>query len=357
METRKTWARMTFYVTIAVIGMLILPYLPLPFMPAWTATVSYGYSGYRGDADGDEDNGEPPEPENYIDPNQDKTARDPETPWVSITILKGAVSKPVEVRVYETGWPEDVTPPPSTLKLVDSPFFLGVWATGEGRTVCEFNFPIEIEVGYAGKAVSESEERRLAFYTYDPVDKIWIKLHSVVDLYHDIVKARVRRLKCIELDTGNALLALFVYEPYSIEQTVDSEGAATISWAEKGVSLRVPPGTVDVGSFFDMTSSSPADVPPAGSSLKLGSTIVHVQAWDDTDGEISKLSQPISIDTDYSPDDLAEAGSKANLTIATLKDGVWVDAEDLGYTVTRGENQITVDTDRLGVFALAIKDH
>lgn len=356
MGTRKMWIRVTFYVAIAVIGMLIVPYSPLPTMSSRTDVVSYAYGGY-------EDDEEKWEPPNHVDPEQDKTARDSETPWVSVIFLKGAVSKPVEVRVYETGQPEGVTPPPSTLKLVRSLFFFGAWACGEGVTAGEFNLPVGIEVSYAGKTirqseareVSESEEKRLALYMYDPVNKIWIKLPTEVDPYRDVATGWVRYPKRIDIDNGNSLLALFVDEPCSLEQTVDSKGVTTISCVEKGISLRIPPGTVAVGSFFDITSIPSTNIPPAGPSLKLDSPIINVQAWDDTKSEINKLPKSISVDIDRLPGDSTKAGSEANLTIATLKDGPWIDAEDLGYKVTRGEKKITVDTDRLGVFAPAIQ--
>jgi hypothetical protein len=357
METRKTRSRMTFYVAIAVIGMLVLPHFSLPLMPAGTVKVSYGYGRLpRQPSEDRNGNDEKDDGElaDYVDSNERKVARDPESPWAGIIIPKGAVHKPVKVRVYETGWSEDVTAP-TMAKSVSSPFFFGAWAVQEGITVCEFDSPIAIEVSYAGKPVSESEEGRLALYMYDPVSRIWVKLHSVVDPYRNVVAGWVRYLKRVGLDKGNTLLALFVHEPYSLEQTVDSKGVTTISWAEKGVSLHVPPGTVDVGSFFDMTSFSSDDVPPAGSPLKLGSTIVHVQAWNDTGGEMNNFSKSIAIEVGCPLEDLAEAESKANLTIVTLKDGVWIDVEDLGYKVTRGEKKLTVDTDYPGVFALAIK--
>jgi hypothetical protein len=352
MGTRKMWIRATFYVVIAVIGMLVVPYSPLPSMSSWTDVVSYAYGGYE------EEKWEPP---NYIDPGQGKTARDPETPWVSVIFLKGAVSKPVEVRAYETGQPEVATPPPSTLKLVRSLFFFGAWVRGEGVTADEFNFPVGIEVSYAGKTirqpeareVSESEEKRLALYTYDPVNKVWIKLPTEVDPYRDVATGWVRYPKRIDTDNGNSLLALFVDEPCSLEQTVDNKGVTTISCVEKGISLRIPPGTVAVGSFFDITSIPSANAPSAGPSLKPDNPIANVQAWDDTKSEINKLPKSIGVDIDRLPGDSTKAGSKANLTIVTLKDGPWIDVEDLGYTVTRGEKKITVDTDRLGVFAPA----
>lgn len=355
MGTRKTWIRVTFYIIIAVIGMLILPYSS-PLMPSWIDGVSYGYNDYE-----EEEKEEKWEPPNYIDPDQSKTAKDPETPWVSVTLPKGAVSKPVEVRVYETGQPEGVTPPPSTLKLVRSLFFFGAWVCGEGVTLGEFNFPIEIEVSYAGKTirqseareVSESEEKRLALYMYDPVNKIWTKLPTEVDPYRDVATGWVRSPKRIDLDNGNSLLALFVDEPCSLEQTVDSKGVTTISCVEKGISLRIPPGTVAVGSFFDITFIPSANAPPAGPSLKPDNPIANVQAWDDTRSELNKLPKSIGVDIYWLPGASTKAESKAILTIATLKDGPWIDVEDLGYTVTRGEKKITVDTDRLGVFAPA----
>ena len=51
----------------------------------------------------------------------------------------------------------------------------------------------------------------------------------------------------------------------------------------------------------------------------------------------------------------ALAGGPESLTIAHLENETdWVDVQDAGLRVTSGKNQLSVDTDELGTFSLAV---
>ena len=71
--------------------------------------------------------------------------------------------------------------------------------------------------------------------------------------------------------------------------------------------------------------------------------------------QLTGFPKPMTVAFDYDPDTITRAGGRTNLTIAGLQDRQWVDLEEFGFSVARGDTAIAVDTNDLGTFSLAVR--
>lgn len=318
----------------------------------------------------------PPSPaeKGEVDPvqgNPNQPIGDPDTPGIAVIFPPGSVHEPLKIRFFNSGLPQNIVPP-SDVSGATSPvirpngmntpyFFFGAWRTlGLDGAVHQFDHSIMIQVPYQDGGLNSSQEGQLRLWMYDPAVQSWIKLGGRVDIFNNIVTGLISSLTPFE-PGGNALFALFLDESPSLQQSVDEFGTTTL-WLSGRDDFRfhVLPGTVEAGSHFEVTSLPHI---PESDEFQLLTRPVDIKAYfinqqnpaGPDDYQITEFSKPVSIEFDYTPEMLAKAGDPANLTIVTLRNGQWVDVETLGYHVSRTGDTITVDTDQLGTFSVAIK--
>lgn len=355
-------------VTIALLMFMSLSLVPVASAVAPTATTpgpgnsDFGHSHKK--------NKHKHRPHDQSDAYDDSEAFDPQTPWVRVKIREGSVGNPVQIKVFKAGWGQayrkmlqygdDAPGPgksqiwtsytvaiPSDFTLVDEPFMMGLWTLGEGETVDDPGGTVEVKYSYEGMGLEPGEEENLSMYIYDPVNKVWVKVFTEVNIYTNELIGYVDYF--MPLEPGeNSLFAVFEDKPYSLESVTDAEGNTIFNDEESGFGMVVPPGTVPVGSFFDARELEPDEILPAPEGVTFD-RVVYVQAWDDMHAPIRTVEQPITIEIE------APEGSK----LMALKDGVWVDVEtavdDEGnslYTVTYEDGKIIVQTTSLGGFAV-----
>jgi hypothetical protein len=298
---------------------------------------------------GDEGETPPPEGRGLVIPGQggeDKPINDPGEPGFTAIFPKGSISETVRVKFFNTGLPEGVPPPPNSVGPL---FFFGAWS-GKGATLCPFNFSILINVSYDDSGLSSSQEERLHLYVYNPAARAWVKSGGRVDIYKNVMTGFLALPTPFEAG-GNTLFALVVDETPPPKQIVDESGITTLSIeGRQDFRFHVLPGTVGVGAYFEVTPLF--DIPDTNTFKLINA--VDIKAYKD-DSQITDFPKPVSVEFDYDADALAGA----RLTIVTLKNecqqGGWVDAEELGYEVTRQGNRLVVEAGRPGVFGLAIK--
>jgi hypothetical protein len=337
-------------------------------------------------------------------------AFDPQTPDIRVDFPLGAVTVPVQVSAYRTQeLPADVPPPANG--SVGAPFYFGIWIKGGGRTVVEFHEPIVINVQYGDQSalgqipakqppgqqlanwlpsqfgssvgiplalatypalaifspdqsetghfglVSPSNEERLRLSMYDPATQAWVKLCSRVDPYANKVSAALLVPTPLE-EGGDALLAVVLDDTPTLEQAVDDQGTTTLFITGDSLSIKVSPGTVEVGTHFEITRLPEV---PESDLYKLLPTPVDIKACQADYAEVNRIEQithfpkPMTVAFDLDANTLSRAGSLANLTIAGLQNRQWVDLEEFGFRVIRDDNSIAVDTGELGTFSMAVR--
>ncbi len=244
---------------------------------------------------------------------------------------------------------------------MNSPYFcFAAWKRIGKGVIKQFNVSISINVPYDDSALAPSQEQKIRIFMYNPAIQAWVKLGGKVDTSNNMVTGLLSSITPYEED-GNALFALAVDGTPDLEQRIDQAGKTILSSPDReDVRFEVLHGTVEVGSHFEVTNFT--STPPSNSSQLLMPP-VDIQAYHvnhDSDNytdhyQITDFSKPISIEFDYDPDTLAQAGGKTNLTIVMLQNDQWNDMEELGYQVTRHGNKIIVETNKPGCFSLAIK--
>ncbi|MCB0168823.1 MAG: hypothetical protein KDI79_31640, partial [Anaerolineae bacterium] len=238
-------------------------------------------------------------------------------------------------------------------------FFFAVWRRAvEGGAVTEFGQPILINAPYQDLGLSGDQENRIRLWMYDPASQSWIKLGGQVDIFNNVVTGMLMSMTPWQ-ENGNTLFALGFDDSPNLTQEVDEFGTTTLATPLRDdFKLRVPAGSVEVGDHFEM-STFPAT--PDSEAFELLGAPVHIGVYRINYNASSLaekyhmafLSRPVTIEFD--PSEYLNQTSDNTLTIVTLIDGKWVDVEELGYQVDRGENSITVETTTLGIFALAVK--
>jgi hypothetical protein len=304
----------------------------------------------------------PPPPPDEVDPGGRENVYDPETfteacPTCSLEIgfdfPRGAVSAPVQVRAYHTGLPPGVPAP--TGGIIGCPFFFGAWIKGEGKTVDEFNEPIVIKVSDNNMAIPVAQENQLRLNMYDPTTEAWVKLCS---------RAEGKQLSAALVfptpleEGGNALFALTIDDTPALDQVVDEQGKTTLSIPDDNIKIGVLPGTVEVGTYFEMTHLS--NTPDSG-LFKLLPTPVDVKACQadyttpNKVRQVTRFPKPLEVTFGFDANTLTRAGGKNNLTIVSFQNRQWMDLEEFGASVVRSDNTITVESSNLGTFSMAVR--
>jgi hypothetical protein len=207
------------------------------------------------------------------------------------------------------------------------------------------------------RAVPDTPQANAQLSMYDPHTQAWVTLCSRNDFYAQKVSGALILPTPFE-EGGNALLAVTNDHIPPLNQTVDKMGKTTLSVPGSNFSFDVLAGTVEVGTYFEVTHLSNA---PDSDLFKLLPTPVDVKAClaDYTTTkkirQITRFAKPIGITFDFDANTLARAGGKDNLTIVGLGNGQWADLEEFGASVVRGNNTIAVDSGNLGTFSLAVR--
>jgi hypothetical protein len=350
-----------------------------------------------------------PQPPDEVEPGQVRFGVfDPLAPDIRVDFPAGAVSESIEVKAYRTDLPADVPPPANG--TVGAPFYFGAWIQGQGRTVEEFDRSIVINVSYADSARTQSlwtqwldhlmaevtlprlsastslplalvvhpaltvllpsesppsdyhyyasaQEDRLRLGMYDPATQSWVKLCSRVDKYANKVSAALLMPTPIE-ERGNTLFAVILDDTPALEQTIDERGNTTLFVPGSNFRLNVLAGAVAVGTYFEVTLLPEV---PESDLYRLFPTPVDIKAcqadYSKADGiqHITQFSKPMAVTFDVDANTVSRAGGRANLTIVSLQDRQWVDLEEFGYSVMRGDTAVAVDTGELGTFGMAAR--
>jgi hypothetical protein len=364
----------------------------------------------------------PPQPPDQVDAGQGRDkVRDPQEPDVWFDFPPGAVSVPVEVRAYRTELPADVPPPANgsvgtpfyfgawtrgegqTVAAFDQPVVIHArykesdlaWMPGLRRgsvqdlgtdlagflkpvrstaraSLSELGLPTNLPlamVAYPALLLSRAsppgdssyllpvQEEGLRLRMYDPATRSWIKLCSRVDKYTNKVSAALLWPTPLE-EGGNALFAITFDDTPALDQAVDDQGNTRLSLPGSNFKLDVLAGTVEVGTYFEVTLLPEV---PESDMFKLLPTPVDIKACqaDHTTaskiGQITQFPKPLKVGFDHGVETLARAGGRANLTIVSLQDRQWADLEELGYRVVRGEDRLSVDSYKLGAFSMGVR--
>jgi len=205
--------------------------------------------------------------------------------------------------------------------------------------------------------IPPSEEERLRLSMYDPATQAWVKLCSRVDAYANKVSAAL--LVPTPLEAGdNALFAVVLDDTPALEQAVDDQGTTTLFIPGDTFRVEVLAGTVEVGTYFEITRLPEV---PESDMVKLLPTPVDIKACQADYTNVNRIRQitqfpkPMTVGFDVDASTLSRAGGRANLTIVGLQDGRWVDMEEYGYSVARGDTGIAVDSGELGTFSAAVR--
>jgi hypothetical protein len=241
---------------------------------------------------------------------------------------------------------------------MNSPYFyFAVWKRiGEEEAIRQFNRSIFINVPYDDFGLTRNQESDIRIWMYNPATQGWVKLGGRVDVFRNVVTGQLSSITPLE-ENGNALFTLAVDSMPNPKQKVNKSGETILSIPGRNdFRFSVLPGTVEVGSHFEVTNYGHT---PTSNSFQLLAPPVDIKAYyvdhlQDSylyDYEITDFSKPITLEFDH---DLATLGV-ANLTIVSLQDGQWKDTEGLGYEVSQQEHKIVVETNQPGTFSLAIK--
>jgi hypothetical protein len=154
------------------------------------------------------------------------------------------------------------------------------------------------------------------------------------------------------------LFAVISDDTPALEQEVDAQGTTRLSIPDSNLRLEVLAGTVEVGTYFEITQAPNA---PVGNLFRLLPTPVDVKACQadyNTPNQITQITQfpkPMMVEFSLDAQTLSRAGGRANLTIVSLRDRQWADLEEFGFKLARSNTAIGVDTSDLGTFSLAVR--
>jgi hypothetical protein len=237
------------------------------------------------------------------------------------------------------------------------PFYFGAYVDGKGTAVKNFNESVIIFAKYNDTPIdSDSDETRLRMYIYNPAVDGWVKLCSRIDVHGNVVAGSLASPIPFK-NTESSLLAVSIDSTMPLEQTVDSQGTTTIALPGSNFNFRVLPGTVEVGTHFEVTVLPEV----LGSSpIALLNQPVDIKACaltyedDENSRQLTGFPKPVLVEFGFTDRAATLVGGRENLTIAHLENETdWVDVQDAGLRVISDENQLSVDTDELGTFSLA----
>lgn len=283
---------------------------------------------------------------------------------ISLWLPEGSVEPPVVITAdYQR--PDDLPPgvsyPPASVGWA---FTFGLWQ-GENVSLSRFDPSIVLSVKYQDAEVELAgvNEEELMLMMYDPATRSWLKACSKVDIYLNSVSAALADLRPFPESGGNlagsALLVIAADTGPDLVPLTQVWDENTLGIPGSGLRLRVMPGTLDLGSNLLVTY-----LPGVAASrpLRLLSRPADVKVcWIDHDNpaqnsrQVAGLDQALTLSYEYDADTLSRAGGRANLTMAGLRGGQWIDLEELGFRVIRASQTVAIDTRQLGTFGLAAR--
>jgi hypothetical protein len=279
---------------------------------------------------------------------------------VAVWLPTDSVQVPVTVTadfIAERDLPRGISYPPGS---VGQALTFGIWQ-GDGTTLDQFTPSIVINMAYKDGDIPpsvRSEEKTLHLYMYNSATKSWIKLCGSVDVHENVVSAALSLPTPFERN-GSSLLAIAIDETPTLEQELDDQGITTVSIKRSDLRLEVESFVIDVGSHFVITLLS--RISESG-RVKLLSRPVDIKVCrvdhtgpDQNNRQITNFFKPLKVGFDIDSDTASRAGGKANLTIVNLQSDQWIDTEEVGSRVIRGDSVVTVDTRNLGTFGLGAR--
>ena len=279
---------------------------------------------------------------------------------ISIWLPRDSVTTEFVARadyVAEEALPDGITYPP---QAVGQAFTFGLWG-GDGTTLTDFNPSIVISKKYSDENVptaSAADEELVQLMMYDPTSESWLKLCSSVNIHENFVAAALTSPTPLD-GKGSSLMVLAIDETPALDQAVDKDGSTAISVQGSNLGFQVLVDTVEVGTHFAVTML-PSQA--GGRAVKLFSKPVDIKGCQidhDNPGQntlqLNIYPKALRVGFNYDADTLSRAGGPSNLTIVNNRDARWLDLEEVGSRVIRGDEAISVDTRRLGTFGLAAR--
>lgn len=283
---------------------------------------------------------------------------------VSLWLPEGAVAPPVIVTAdYQL--PEDLPPgvayPPASVGWA---FTFGLWQ-GENVSLSSFEPSPVLSVKYQDAEVELAgvDEEKLVLMMYDPTARSWLKTCSKVDIYLNSVSAALADLRPFPESGGNlagsALLVMAADTGPDLVPLASVWGTNTLGFPDSGLRLRLAPDTLDPAANLLVTylpgvaASRPLRLLSRPADVKV-CLIDHANP-SQGNRQVTGLQQPLTLSYEYDADTLSRAGGRANLTMAGLRGGQWIDLEELGFRVIRSGQAVTVDLRQPGTFGLAAR--
>jgi hypothetical protein len=216
------------------------------------------------------------------------------------------------------------------------------------ETVQGFETPVRVSAEYDGRKFSPAEEERLRVYMYNPSVKAWIRLGGDVDIYDDVVFGLASALPPFEEGNMNTLFKVDVDTSPALDQDVDEAGNTTLSGED--FQLHVPPGAVEPGTHFEVTSL-PHIVADNGeaiiNALDVSAYFVDRGQAGNQDWTSSDMTRSITIELETASGDCGSGKP----TVVTLRDGRWTDVN-----TTQHDGTVSVATDVLGTFGVTCRN-
>lgn len=345
MRNKAKWLAILIFFTLCL-GLLAVMVIPLPYEGLdWLSL---------GPAIAAQYDKSTPVPPGRVTPGGQKGVFDPDgAKDITFDFPPNSVPTEAELKAFRIGeLPDDVSAPANG--IIGSAILAGVWA--DGKTLYPYARSITIHVPYPQQP-NPDQESLIRLNMYDPTAATWVKLCSRTDTEGNQVSSALVFPTPL-MEGGNALFALTVDSTPALNQMVDDQGKTTLSIPGNNFKLGVLPGTVEVGTHFEITPLTNA---PDSGTFRLLPTPMDVKACqaDYTEpGAIRQVIQfpkPMEVEFEFDANTANRASGKANLTIVSLQKRQWVDLEEAGSRIVRGDISLTVDSDTLSSFSLAAR--